>query len=348
VKTELFDYSLPAEAIARRPTEQRDGARLLVLEGERRTHRRMAEFGELVPEGALLVLNDTRVRRARVFGKRRPGGGRVELLFLEASGASADGRERWRALGRANKPLLAGTLVEAPQMVAEVLSQGEGGVLELAIAAEGGVEAVLEREGHVPIPPYLEREDEVLDRDRYQTVYARRTSSVAAPTAGLHLTDAILRRLSERGVQTARLELSVGLGTFRPVSVEDLDQHPMHVEAYEVPADAALAVREARARNKPVVAVGTTVVRALESAAEDDGTVRAGAGTTRLLIQPGYAFRVVDSLLTNFHQPKSTLLALVTAFAGYDATFAAYREALAEGYRFLSYGDALWIPRRAA
>lgn len=308
----------------------------------------MLEFAELVPEGALLVLNDTRVRRARVFGKRRPGGGRVELLFLEQGVSCADGRECWSALGRANKPLSAGAVVEAPGMVVEVVAQGEGGVLTLHVAADTSVESLLEREGHVPIPPYLERDDDADDRDRYQTVYARRTSSVAAPTAGLHLTEALFERLAERGIKTARLELSVGIGTFRPVSVDDLDAHPMHVEAYEIPAETAEAVRDARAAQRPVVAIGTTVVRALESAADpgDEGTVRPGSATTRLLIQPGYRFRVVDALLTNFHQPKSTLLALVAAFAGYDATLSAYREALARGYRFLSYGDAMWIPRR--
>jgi S-adenosylmethionine:tRNA ribosyltransferase-isomerase len=222
-------------------------------------------------------------------------------------------------------------------------------VLDVLVEAEGELEALLEAYGHVPIPPYLERDDDVNDRDRYQTVYAERTSSVAAPTAGLHLTEAALRRLAERGARVARLELAVGLGTFRPVSAEDLDQHPMHVERYEVPPSVARAVGEARERGAAVVAVGTTVVRALESAALADapGRVSAGEAETSLLIQPGYRFRVVDALLTNFHQPKSTLLALVSAFAGYDATLAAYRGAVAKGYRFLSYGDAMWIPKRA-
>jgi S-adenosylmethionine:tRNA ribosyltransferase-isomerase len=231
-------------------------------------------------------------------------------------------------------------------MAIEVVQHTEGGVLEVLVDAPAGVEAELERSGHVPIPPYLDRADAPLDRERYQTVYARRTSSVAAPTAGLHLTDQLLARLRARGARVTSLELSVGLGTFRPVTVDDLDRHPMHAERYEIPEEVADEVERARERRAPVVAIGTTVVRALESAAGPDGRIRSGAAETRLLIQPGYRFRVVDALLTNFHQPRSTLLALVSAFAGYDRTLAAYREALDRGYRFLSYGDAMWIPRR--
>ncbi len=315
----------------------------------------IVNWPELVPEGALVVLNATRVRRARVFGARRPGGGRVELLFIERVGPvepQSEGRERWQVLGRANKPLSAGTLIDADGgMRIEVLSPREGGVLDVAVSVESkeSVEAVLERSGHVPIPPYLDRGDVPEDATRYQTVYAERIGSVAAPTAGLHLTEALLARLEARGVRTARLHLSVGLGTFRPVNNDDLDQHPMHVERYSVPRSVAEAVSDARRRGAPVVAVGTTVVRALESAADASrpGEVNAVDAETRLLIQPGYRFRVVDALLTNFHQPRSTLLALVSAFAGYERTFAAYRHALSSGYRFLSYGDALWIPRRA-
>lgn len=311
----------------------------------------MTELAELVPAGALVVTNDTRVRRARLFGTRRPAGGKVELLLLEPLGRGTDGRERWRALGRASKPLREGTLIDVPELEIEIVSRAmEEGLLELAIHAAEPVEAVLERNGRVPIPPYLGREDDEDDVLRYQTVYARRTASVAAPTAGLHLDQRMLQRLQARGVEFGRLELEVGLGTFRPVTADDLDQHAMHEERFSVDEALAAQVRAARERGAPVVAIGTTVVRALESAAEPerDGEVRVVSGSTRLLIQPGYRFRVVDSLLTNFHQPRSTLLALVSAFAGYDATRAAYLDALARGYRFLSYGDAMWIPRRAA
>lgn len=351
MRAALFDYVLPEDRIARRPPADRDGGALLLVDGARLEHHRVRDFAELVPEGALVVLNDTRVRKARVFGRRRPGGGRVEFLLLEPRGRLADGRERWSALGRANKPLRPGSVIDAEPFVVEVLgSDPTDGVNEVAIVCEGSVADALERVGRVPIPPYLERDDDEEDRERYQTIYAQRTSSVAAPTAGLHLTPRILERLAQRGVTLGRLELEVGLGTFRPVTAEDLDQHDMHEERYRVEPELAAAVRDARARGGKVVAIGTTVVRALESAAdpERDGEVRATHASTRLLIQPGYRFRVVDALLTNFHQPRSTLLALVSAFAGYEVTRAAYAEALERGYRFLSYGDAMWLPRRAA
>lgn len=323
---------------------------MMVVSGFERQHRKVADFAELVPEGALLVMNDTRVRRARVLGTRRPAGGKVELLLLEPLGTWPDGRERWRALGRANKPLREGSRIDAGELEIEVVARAaEEGLLELAISAPNTVEATLERVGHVPIPPYLGRDDDGEDVERYQTVYARRTASVAAPTAGLHLNQAMLARLASRGVKLARLELEVGLGTFRPVTAPDLDQHAMHEERFAVDAELAAQIHAARLRGAGVVAVGTTVVRALESAADPEhaGEVQPFCGTTRLLIQPGYRFRVVDALLTNFHQPRSTLIALVSAFAGYDATRAAYLDALASGYRFLSYGDAMWIPRRA-
>jgi len=359
VKTELFDYNLPDSQIARHPTEERDGGRLLVLDGETIEHDEVRSISERIPTGALLVLNDTRVRRARLLGQRvtsadrgpQPAlGGRVELLLLEQLGRSSDGRERWHALGRASKPLRLGAKVRVEMLEAEVIGRlAENGVLELAISAPVDVESALERVGHVPIPPYLARDDEPLDRERYQTVYAARTGSVAAPTAGLHFTPQILARLAERGVLCERLELEVGLGTFRPVSVDDLDDHAMHEERFMVTPRLVEAVAAARTRGAPVVALGTTVVRALESAADPQqpGLVRATDERTRLLIQPGYRFQVVDALFTNFHQPKSTLLALVAAFAGHERILQAYRVALAEGYRFLSYGDAMWIPRRA-
>jgi S-adenosylmethionine:tRNA ribosyltransferase-isomerase len=348
LKTELFDYPLPEELIAVRPLEQRSGARLLVLSDGGVEHRLVQDFPELVPEGALVVVNDTRVRRARVLGTRKGSGGRVELLLLRALETTPDG-EIWEALGRANKPLRPGTSVEAPGFTAELVATSDDGRVRVRLRAEGGVDAWLERFGHVPIPPYLRRADDEHDQERYQTVFAERTGSVAAPTAGLHLDAALLARLSARGVVIERLTLEIGLGTFRPVTADDLDRHDMHAERIEVGETLRAAVARARADRAPVVAVGTTVVRALESAADPaaPGQIRAFSGETRLLIQPGYAFRVVDALLTNFHQPKSTLLALVSAFAGRERVLSAYARAVAERYRFLSYGDAMWIGRRA-
>jgi S-adenosylmethionine:tRNA ribosyltransferase-isomerase len=351
VRTELLDYQLPEELIAKRPLAERDASRLLVLDRGAIAHHMIRDLPQLLPAGALLVVNDTRVRRARVFGVRRQSGGRVELLMLgrRPELERGEGREVWQALGRASKPLRSGVIIDAGRLACEVLEREADGTLLLAVSAPRAVEDILADEGRVPIPPYLGREDDADDVARYQTVYAERVGSVAAPTAGLHLTPALLARIAERGVELGRLELEVGLGTFRPIVAEDLADHVMHEERFRVGPELAEQVARARAAGQPVVAVGTTVVRALESAADPSrpGYVTAQSGATRLLIKPGYAFRIVDALLTNFHQPKSTLLALVAAFAGFDAMRAAYAAALAERYRFLSFGDAMWLPRRA-
>ncbi len=347
MKTALLDYALPERSIAVRPLAERDGARLLVLGDAGLSHRTVRDFPELVPEGALVVLNDTRVRRARLLLGRAGTGGKVELLLLKPLGVvAAGGEERWEAIGRANKPLREGSELEAPGLRARIVRAGE--LLEVSLAAEGGVEAWLARSGHVPIPPYLRRADEALDSERYQTVFAEKLGSVAAPTAGLHLSTELMQRLRARGVMFGRLTLDIGLGTFRPVEAGDLDRHAMHSESIEVTPALCELVAAARSRGAPVVAIGTTVVRALESAADPaaQGQVRPFQGETRLLIQPGYAFRVVDALFTNFHQPKSTLLALVAAFAGLSRVLEAYAVAVEQGYRFLSYGDAMWLPRR--
>lgn len=351
MRTELLDYHLPEELIAKRPLAERDGSRLLVLDRGVITHRQIRDLPELLPEGALLVVNDTRVRRARVFGVRRLSGGKVELLMLgrrpELEGD--DGREVWQALGRASKPLRPGVVVDAGRLTCEVREREADGTLLVVVTAPESVEGVLAAEGRVPIPPYLGREDDAEDVARYQTVYADRVGSVAAPTAGLHLTPQLLSRMEARGVELGRLELEVGLGTFKPIVAEDLEDHVMHEERFRVGPELADRVARARAQGRPVVAVGTTVVRALESAADPGrpGELRAQSAATRLLIKPGYAFRIVDALLTNFHQPKSTLLALVAAFAGEGAMRAAYAAAVEERYRFLSFGDAMWLPRRA-
>ncbi len=349
MKTAAFEYELPEALIAAHPAEKRDGGRLLVVEEGKLTDTWVERLSELIPARALLVVNDTRVRRARIFGVKRTSGGRTELLFIRRV-SSADGdAERWEAIGRSSKPLRVGAIVDWDAVTIEVLERHSDATLLVSVRTGGeDFEQILDRSGHLPLPPYMRRADEPGDLDRYQTVYARRTASAAAPTAGLHLSSALLERLLVRGVELARLELEIGLGTFRSVISEDLDEHPMHAETIDIAPELVVAVAQARLRNAPVVAVGTTVVRALESAADPEqrGQVRATHGETRLLIQPGYDFNVVDALLTNFHVPKSTLLALVSAFAGYDTTMNAYRHAVAQGYRFLSYGDAMWIPRK--
>ncbi|HTM46888.1 MAG TPA: tRNA preQ1(34) S-adenosylmethionine ribosyltransferase-isomerase QueA [Polyangiaceae bacterium] len=344
MRTDLFDYSLPVEHIAQRPAAERDGARLLVLDRGTLGHRWIKDWAEMVPEGALVVLNDSRVIKARLHCQRVGGGGKVELLLLERETTEGEGQgETWLALGKANRPLREGTVLGVGAGQATVIGRGEAGVLRMRIEHPGGVQTLLHTFGKVPLPPYVERPAESFDEDRYQTVFAAHDGSVAAPTAGLHLTAPMMERLRERGVTIGAVTLHVGVGTFRPVAVDDLDEHPMHTELFSVSAELAQQVNAAKRAGSPVVAVGTTVVRALESAAAE-GELQAGSRRTRLLIQPGYCFKVVNALLTNFHAPRSTLLALVSAFAGTAAVRAAYQAALSSGYRFLSYGDAMWLP----
>ncbi len=367
----LFDFELPPERIATHPAAARDGARLLVLDPERGTleHGEVRDLDARVAPGTLLVVNDTRVVPARLLGTKESTGGRVEILLVRRLGDASvvdRGRsfpaERWRAMGRSSKPLRPGALLAFAARAAEsnagrvvLRAQIEGrstedGLLDVLLFTPDAspIDAALEAAGHMPLPPYLHRADEDADRERYQTVFARVKGAVAAPTAGLHLSNELLDRLEKKGVLRASVTLHVGLGTFQPVTVEDLDDHPMHTEVYEVPEETAQAIDAARARGAPVLAVGTTVVRALESAALRDrpGSVRPGAGETRILIQPGYSFQVVDQLLTNFHLPQSTLLALVSAFAGRERVLDAYRSAVENGYRFFSYGDAMLIQSR--
>lgn len=351
MRIELFDYELPEERIAKYPAALRDGARLLVVDPEASSldDRKMVELPELIPEGALVVLNDTRVMKARLFGEKADTGGRVEIFLVEKLGTEGKS-ERWRALGRASKPLRGGQLVRlgggALTATIEAKSEDDGSIeLLLESTGDADIAEAIETHGRVPLPPYMRREPSPEDIERYQTVYARSLGAVAAPTAGLHLTSELLDSLRSRGVEIATSTLHVGLGTFQPVTAADLDSHPMHAESFEITEALAEAIRSARAREKPVIAIGTTVVRALESAASKDekGLVRPMRGSTRLLIQPGYSFRIVDALLTNFHLPRSTLLALVSAFAGRERILHAYEEAIRRGYRFYSYGDAMFI-----
>jgi S-adenosylmethionine:tRNA ribosyltransferase-isomerase len=334
VLTSDFDYDLPAESIAQEAAP-RGESRLLVLDrtGPDR-HARVRDLPRLLRPGDLLVLNDTRVIPARLFG-RSVGGGRMEVLLVERTG-----EDEWDALVKPGKRARPGARIDFEEdLTAEVTGKSED---RYRLRFSEPIEPHLERLGHIPLPPYIHRPDTSEDRERYQTVYAKTPGAIAAPTAGLHFTEDLLREIEEAGVGIARVTLHVGIGTFKPVSVERVEDHRMDRERYEITEEAAEAIRRA----DRVVAVGTTVVRTLESAAMGNGEVRVGSGSTELFITPGFRFQVVDALLTNFHLPKSTLLMLVSAFAGRERVLAAYEEAVREGYRFYSYGDAMFAERR--
>lgn len=336
-----YEYHLPAGRIARYPAAERDGSRLLVVDRERDfvSHLRFYDLPTLFRPNDLLVVNESRVLPVRLLG-RKPTGAPAEILLLRPSPQG----KVWEALVRPGSKLKPGRRVEvAPELQVEILDSAPGGGRLVRLVTElDGEEAIL-RFGHMPLPPYLDREDEPLDRDRYQTVYAGTSGSVAAPTAGLHFTDTLLDELALRGVGLAKLTLHVGVGTFRPVEVEDPEDHEMHAESFTISPEAAEAVNATRNLGGRIWAVGTTVVRTLESVSLDDGRIRPGSGSTRLFIRPPFRFNVVDRLITNFHLPRSTLLMLVAAFGGYERTMSAYAKAVAADYRFYSYGDAMVI-----
>lgn len=342
MRVDLFDFHLPPELIAQAPASPRDSARLLIVDAGPPRERVVRDLPTLLRPGDLLVLNDTRVLPTRFFGRR--GGVEVEVTLIER-----EGERRWWALARPGKRLRLGDGVDlAPGLAAEVVAKDEEGRVLLAFALGGeALLGAIRDHGSMPLPPYIRRArgGDPRDRETYQTVFARKDGAVAAPTASLHLTPELLQRLEAGGIERAFVTLHVGAGTFAPVKVADTDDHRMHAEWYEVPAATAAAIGAARAEGRRVVAVGTTVLRALESAAMAGGQVRAGDGTTRLFITPGYRFRAVDLLLTNFHLPRSTLLMLVCAFAGMERIQAAYAHAVAEGFRFFSYGDACLLTR---
>ncbi|WP_018872433.1 tRNA preQ1(34) S-adenosylmethionine ribosyltransferase-isomerase QueA [Thioalkalivibrio sp. ALJ16] len=331
-----FDYQLPPELIAQYPLPERAGSRLLVLEGERPRDAGFAEIEALLRPGDLLVLNDTRVIPARVFG-RKASGGQVEVLVERI-----ESPRQVLAMVRASRAPKPGTRLRLAEAFEVEVTGREGPFFCLALVDGDDVLALLRAHGHIPLPPYIERSDEADDADRYQTVFARREGAVAAPTAGLHFDAGLLERLQARGVETATVTLHVGAGTFQPVKVEDTRAHQMHAEWLEVGPEACAAVAACKARGGRVVAVGTTCVRSLETAAAG-GELQPFQGETRLFIQPGYRFRVVDRMVTNFHLPQSTLLMLVAAFSGYRRILDAYAHAVAQRYRFFSYGDAMWL-----
>ncbi len=341
MRVDLFDFELPAGQIAQEPVEPRDAARLLIV-GEELREARVRELPELLSPGDLLVVNDTRVLPARFMARSR--GRRHEVTLLRSVDAGG-----WRALVRGLKRLRPGDVLElAPDLVARFEGRLEEGqaLLRFDLAGAPLLQRIRER-GAMPLPPYIRRPAPTeIDRAAYQTIFAAREGAVAAPTAGLHFTERVLEGLARNSIEIARLTLHVGLGTFQPVRVNDTRDHRMHAEWFEIPAGTAAAVRRARQRRGRVVAVGTTVVRALETAMAEWGDIRAGSGETRLFITPGYRFRIVDRLLTNFHLPRSTLFMLVCAFAGHRRMKQAYRLAVERGYRFFSYGDACLLDRR--
>ncbi len=344
MRVDDFDFELPESAIASRPCEPRDAARLLVLErstGQLADHV-FRDLPELLAPGDLLVLNDTRVQPWRLRGQRTTGG-RIDLLIVERQGEIARGYVKPARRLRPGEAIA----LEGGAVTLVLRADLGGGQFEFTLhSAEGSLDAALERVGRAPLPPYVARdgsEDVAADRARYQTVYAARPAAIAAPTAGLHFTPALLERLAARGVERAIVTLHVGVGTFAPLRVDEVEAHRMHHETYELPEATAAAVRRTRARGGRVVAVGTTSARVLETCATAERLVCAGAGSTDLFLYPGRDLRVVDALITNFHLPRSTLLMLVAAFAGRRAVLAAYRAALARGYRFYSFGDAMLI-----
>lgn len=334
-----FDYHLPPERIAQEPLPRRDEARLLVL--HRRTgameHRRFKDLLEILGPQDVLVLNDTRVIPARLRGVKEPTGGKAEFLLL---------RERepglWEALAKPGRRLQPGTVVRFSEaLTARIVGRTEAGTRLLLFSDREHLREHLARLGEVPLPPYIHRPLE--DSERYQTVYARKEGAAAAPTAGLHFTHELLEALKQKGVQMEFITLHVGLDTFRPIQTRRVEDHDLHAEYIEVSPETAEALNQARAQGKRLVAVGTTTVRTLETVADEEGHLHPYQGWTRLYITPGYRFKAVDALITNFHMPRTTLLVLVCTFGGRELVLQAYQEALREGYRFLSFGDAMLI-----
>jgi len=333
-----FDFELPDNLIARHPASERTGSRLLHLAGDtgQCQHLRFPQFEDLVSPGDLLVFNDTRVIPARLFGQKTSGG-KIEVLIERMTSSHT-------ALAhiRANKSSKVGTELMMEGGIELVVTGRDDNLFKIECRNPEPLVDLLDQHGHMPLPPYLERADDSTDRERYQTVYADKKGAVAAPTAGLHFDDALMARLADKGVNTAFVTLHVGAGTFAPVKTEQLADHIMHAEWVDVSFAVVEQIRATQAAGKRVIAIGTTSVRSLESASSS-GAIEPFTGDTRIFIYPGYRFKTVDAMLTNFHLPKSTLIMLVSAFAGQDAVMAAYAEAVHEQYRFFSYGDAMFV-----
>ncbi|MBF0281968.1 MAG: tRNA preQ1(34) S-adenosylmethionine ribosyltransferase-isomerase QueA [Zetaproteobacteria bacterium] len=332
-----FDFELPAAQVAIRPLAERDASRMLVVDGPRIVDQHIYDLLAWVRAGDIWVINDTKVIPARLLGSKVTGG-KVELLLLEPLG-----EHRWLAWAKSNKPLkVYETIAIAENFTARVVSK-EGKDVVVQLVAED-VASAIQIHGHMPLPPYIERPDCEEDQQRYQTVFAQHEGAVAAPTAGLHLTQSLMGKMQNLGATFVSVTLHVGPGTFQPVQVDDVSKHVMHEERYVISAHAAKTINAANEQGHRIVAVGTTCVRTLESATDREGVLHAGAGRTDIFIYPGYQMRMVDALLTNFHLPRSTLLMLVAAMIGRERVLDVYHFAIAQGYRFYSYGDAMLIP----
>lgn len=338
--TKDFYYDLPPEFVAQTPIAKRDHSRLMVLDRAKGTitHRHFYDIGAYLNAGDLLVMNNTRVLPARIYGRRTDTGGKIELLLLKRLHG-----DLWETMVKPGKKAKPGvTIAFGDRLTGRICALLPDGLRSIEFSYEGVFEEILEEIGTMPLPPYIH--ETLADQNRYQTVYARENGSAAAPTAGLHFTDGLLADLKQQGVQKTDVTLHVGLGTFRPVKADKPEEHHMHTESYVLSAETARLINETKERGKRVVAVGTTSVRTLESvAAKNDGHIAAAAGDTDIFIYPGYKWQVVDALITNFHLPESTLLMLVSAFYDREKILAAYREAIAEHYRFFSFGDAMLI-----
>ena len=340
MKTSDFNYELPQELIAQTPLERRDGSRLMTL--DRNTgaweHHHFYELPDFLRPGDCLILNNSRVLPARLLGQRMPSGGACEILLLIDRGDKT-----WECLVRPGKKLRTGARVSFGdgQLTAEITEELPGGNRLVHFEYEGIFLEVLDRLGKMPLPPYIK--EELQDRERYQTVYSKINGSAAAPTAGLHFTPELLRQIQEMGVKLCYVTLHVGLGTFRPVKAEDISEHEMHSEYCMIPEETARTINETKRNGGRVICVGTTSCRTVESFAAEDGTLKESAGWTSIFIYPGYRFKVLDALVTNFHLPQSTLIMLVSALAGREHVLSAYEEAVKERYRFFSFGDAMFI-----
>lgn len=340
MKVSDFDYELPEELIAQTPLEKRDESRLLVYHriSKQAEHKVFKDIVEYLNPGDCLVINDTKVLPARLLGEREDTGGKMEFVLLHR-----ESDDTWRVLVKPGKRAHIGARFTFGNglLKAEVLSATEEGGRIVRFFFEGVFEEVLDQVGIMPLPPYIH--EELKDKNRYQTVYAKYEGSAAAPTAGLHFTPELLKQLEAKGVSIARVTLHVGIGTFRPVKVENILEHTMHKEVYEITDRAVQQINGAKASGKRVIAVGTTSLRTLETVADDNGIVHSGSGETGIFIYPGYRFKVIDALITNFHLPKSTLLMLVSALVGREEILGVYREAISQRYRFFSFGDAMFI-----